>query len=278
MKDQHPITTLCAALEVSRGGYYDWKARQSTPSARQAEDQRLQTQIVELHRASRATYGAPRLQACLRAQGQRHGRNRLHRLMRQAGICGRQKRRYRVRTTDSQHDQPIAPNRLTGRPAPSGANQTWVADITYIHTRQGFVYLAGILDVYSRRIVGWALSQRLDTELVLAAWAMARTHRQPKTGLVFHSDRGVQYASSQYRQILQSAHAIPSMSRKANCYDNAMMEAFWSTLKLELIYRHDFVDLPAVRAAVFEYIEVFYNRQRLHSALGFVSPDHFERN
>jgi transposase InsO family protein len=278
MKDQHPITTLCQALEVSSGGYYDWKTRQSTPSPRRAEDQRLQAQILQLHRESRQTYGVPRIQACLRAQGQRHGRNRLHRLMRQSGICGRQKRRYRVRTTDSKHDQPIAPNRLGDLAAPSGANQIWVADITYIHLPHGYVYLAAILDVYSRRIVGWSLSQRLDTQLVLAAWAMACTHRQPPAGLIFHSDRGVQYASGQYRQALQSAHAIPSMSRKANCYDNAMMEAFWSTLKLELIYRHDFVEFKEVRAALFEYIEVFYNRQRLHSALGFVSPVHFERN
>jgi len=278
MKAEHPVTALCEALEVSPGGYYDWQARQNAPSPRQQEDQQLQGQIVQLHQASRETYGVPRIQACLRAQGRHHGGKRLRRLMRQAGICGRQKRRYRVRTTESKHNHPIAPNRLAKLGEPSGPDQTWVADITYIHTRQGFVYLAGILDVYSRRIVGWSLSDRVDTELVLAAWDMACTHRQPPAGLLFHSDRGVQYASSQYRAALAAGQAVASMSRKGNCYDNAIMEAFWSTLKWELIYRRDFVDLQDVRAAVFEYIEVFYNRQRLHSALGYVSPAHFERN
>ena len=278
MKEQYHVTTLCEALAVSTGGYYDWKARQSNPTPRRVEDQQLQRQIVQLHQASRETYGVPRIQACLRARGQRHGRNRLRRLMRQSGICGRQKRRYRVRTTDSRHDHPIAPNRLASLAMPNSPDQIWVADITYIELPHGFVYLAAIMDVYSRRIVGWSLSQRVDTELVLAAWRMACRHRQPAAGLVFHSDRGVQYASSQYREVLQAAHALASMSRKGNCYDNAMMEAFWSTLKWELIYRRDFVNLPEVRAAVFEYIEVFYNRQRLHSALGYVSPHHFERN
>jgi putative transposase len=278
MKAQYAITSLCAALGVSVSGYYDWKARQSTPAPRRAEDQQLQTQIVQLHHASRQTYGVPRIQACLRARGQRHGRNRLARLMRQCGICGRQKRRYRVRTTDSRHDNPIAPNRLASLAPPSGPNQIWVADITYIELPHGFVYLAAILDVYSRRIVGWSLSQRVDTELVLAAWQMACRHRPPAPGLIFHTDRGVQYASGQYREVLKAARALASMSRKGNCYDNAMMEAFWSTLKLELIYRRDFVNLADVRAAVFEYIEVFYNRQRLHSALGYLSPHHFERN
>lgn len=278
MKAEYPVTRVCDALGVSPGGYYDWLARQKAPSPRQQEDQQLQAQMVQLHQESRQTYGVPRLQACLRAQGRCHGGKRLRRLMRQAGICGRQKRRYRVRTTDSRHHQPIAPNRLASVGEPSGSDQTWVADITYIHTQQGFVYLAGILDVYSRRIVGWSLSERVDTELVLAAWDMARTHRRPPAGLLFHSDRGVQYASSQYREALAASQAIASMSRQGNCYDNAMMEAFWSTLKWELIYRQDFAGLPEVRAAVFEYIEVFYNRQRLHSALGYVSPDHFERN
>lgn len=280
MKNKHPIATLCAAFDVSTSGYYSWQARQRAPAPRHREDQRLQAQILRLHQDSRQTYGTPRIQACLRALGQRHGRNRLGRLMRQAGVCGRQKRRYRVVTTDSRHDQPIAPNRLPAVGAPSRADQIWAADITYIRTQQGFVYLAAILDVYSRRVVGWSLGQRLDTALVLAAWSMAQCHRQPPDGLIFHSDRGVQYASGQYRQALQSARAVASMSRRANCYDNAIMEAFWSTLKLELIYRRarDFAHAQEARAAIFEYIEAFYNRQRLHSALGFKSPAQFERN
>jgi len=280
LKNEHSISALCAAFVVSPSGYYDWCRRQSQPGLRAQEDQQLKAQIVRIHQDSRQTYGSPRIQVCLRKLGQRHGRNRLGRLMRQAGVWGRQRRRYRVVTTDSKHDQPIAPNRLASLDAPDRQDQIWVADITYISMAQGYVYLAAILDLYSRRIVGWALSENIDTALIMAAWNMARAHRQPPAGLIFHSDRGVQYASGQYRQALQAAQAIASMSRKANCYDNAIMEAFWSTLKLELIYRRPqkFADLQEARAAVFEYIEVFYNRQRLHSALGFTSPANFERN
>jgi putative transposase len=278
LKSHHSITALSQALEVSASGYYDWCRRQRQPAGRVAEDLRLQEQIRRIHRESRQTYGSPRIQVSLRALGQKHGRNRLSRLMRAAAICGRQKRRYRVRTTESNHEQPIAPNRLATMPAPSGPDQIWVADITYIATARGPVYLAAILDLYSRRIVGWAVSERIDTALVLAAWNMAVRHRQPPSGLVFHSDRGVQYASREYRQALQSIRASASMSRKANCYDNAVMEAFWSTLKLELIYRRpeEFAGLSEVQAVVFEYIEIFYNRQRLHSALGFQTPVEFE--
>jgi putative transposase len=278
LKSHHPITVLCRTLEVSASGYYDWCRRQRQPAPRVAEDLRLQEQIRRIHRESWQTYGSPRIQASLRALGQKHGRNRLGRLMREAAICGRQKRRYRVRTTDSNHEHPIAPNRLATMPAPSGPDRIWVADITYIATARGSVYLAAILDRYSRRIVGWAVSERIDTALVMTAWNMAVRHRQPPSGLIFHSDRGVQYASQQYRQALKAMRASASMSRKANCYDNAVMEAFWSTLKLELIYRRaeEFASLSEVQAALFEYIEVFYNRQRLHSALGFQTPAGFE--
>jgi putative transposase len=277
LKSQHPIRALCQALEVSASGYYDWRRRQSQPAGRRRQDQQLKEQIRRIHQDSRQTYGAPRIQLSLRALGQRHGRNRLSRLMREAQLWGRQKRRYRVLTTDSKHQQPIAPNRLPTMPAPGQLDRIWVADITYIATARGPVYLAAILDLYSRRIVGWALSERIDTSLVLAAWNMAVCHRRPAAGLIFHSDRGVQYASDQYRQSLAAKQAVASMSRKANCYDNAFMEAFWSTLKLELIYRLDeFGGLAEVRAALFDYIEVFYNRQRLHSALGYRSPLQFE--
>ena len=280
MKSEHSISALCAAFAVSPSGYYGWCRRRSQPGRRAQADQQLKAQIVRLHRDSRQTYGTPRIQVSLRALGQRHGRNRLGRLMREADICGRQRRRYRVLTTASKHDHPIAPNRLGALGKPTGADQIWAADITYIRVQQGFVYLAAILDLYSRRIVGWSLSERLDTALVMGAWNMALCHRQPPAGLIFHSDRGVQYASGQYRQALQAAQALASMSRKANCYDNAIMEAFWSTLKLELIYRRPqpFANPQQARAALFDYIEVFYNRQRLHSALGFSSPAQFERN
>jgi transposase InsO family protein len=276
MKAEHPITALCQALEVSASGYYDWQDRSSAPSPRRLQEALLRTEIARLHNQSRQTYGAPRVQRQLRTQGRRHGRNRIARLMRQEGLCGRQQKRYRVRTTDSKHDQPIAPNRLAQLPAASRPNEIWVADITYVSTAQGWVYVAAILDLYSRRIVGWAVSQQINTALVLMALNMALCHRLPPAGLVFHSDRGVQYASLEYRQRLSSAQMIASMSRKANCYDNATMEAFWSTLKLELIYRRDFQDARQVRGALFDYIEVFYNRQRLHSALDYRTPVQFE--
>ena len=276
MKDQHPISALCQALEASASGYYDWRRRQAHPSARCQQDLQLQEQIQRIHRDSRQTYGAPRVQMHLRAQGWRHGRNRIARLMREQGLVGRHKRRYRVLTTDSHHHEPIAPNRLAQAPAARAANQLWAADITYVLTHQGWVYVAAILDLYSRRVVGWAVSQQINTALVMLALNMALTHRRPPAGLIFHSDRGVQYASADYRQALAAAGLVASMSRKANCYDNAAMEAFWSTLKLELIYRHEFESTAQVRQAIFDYIEVFYNRQRLHSALGYQTPDAFE--
>jgi len=278
LKSEHSITALCQAFEVAPSGYYDWCCRQKHPGPRAQQDQSLREQIRHIHQQSRQTYGAPRLQAVLRAKGQSHGRNRLGRLMREEQICGRQKRRYRLVTTDSKHDQPIAPNRLRNLPAASRPNQLWAADITYIQTKEGWLFLAAILDLYSRRIVGWALSPRIDTALVLAAWNMALCHRRPPAGLIFHSDRGVQYASLENRQALHLAQAMASMSRKANCYDNAVMEAFWSTLKLELVYRQAeaFATPQEARRAIFEYIEVFYNRQRIHSALDYQTPDGFE--
>lgn len=276
MKAQHPISALCQALEVSAGGYYDWQQRKVSPAARFLEDQKLRANIKQVHQQSRQTYGAPRIQRQLRTQGQHHGRNRIGRLMRQEGICGRQKKRYRVLTTDSKHDQPIAPNRLAQAPRASGSNQVWVADITYVATAQDWAYVAAILDLYSRRIVGWAVSPRIDTALVMEALNMALCHREPPAGLIFHSDRGVQYASAEYRQALEQARLVASMSRKANCYDNAAMEAFWSTLKLELIYRRQFRDAAEVGHELFDYVETFYNRQRLHSSLGYQTPAQFE--
>ena len=276
MKSEHPIRALCEAFEVSPSGYYDWRHAQEQPAKRCRQDQQLKEQIAQIHQQSRQTYGTPRIQMSLRQNGQRHGRNRIGRLMREAQLCGRQGRRFRPLTTQSAHDQPIAPNYLSQRPAPTGPDQVWVADITYIATAAGWLYLAAILDLYSRRIVGWAMSARLDTALVLGAWKMGLCHRQPPADLLFHSDRGIQYASKEYRQALGCAKAVASMSRKANCYDNATMESFWSTLKLELVYRQSFATHEQARLALFDYIERFYNRQRLNSALGYQSPAGFE--
>jgi len=276
MKSDYHLRALCRAFEVSPSGYYQSRKRQAAPAPRLQQDQQLTRQIVRLHQQSRQTYGAPRIQVALQRAGLQHGRNRIARLMREQNICGRQKKRFRMVTTESKHDQPIAPNRLAQAPAPTGPNQIWVADITYIAVAGGWLYLAALLDLYSRRIVGWATSQQIDTALVLSAWQMALKHRSPPKGILFHSDRGVQYASLQYRQAIQMAEAVASMSRKANCYDNATMESFWSTLKMELIYRRQFADCQEARQEIFSFIETFYNRTRLHSALGYHSPAQFE--
>jgi transposase InsO family protein len=196
--------------------------------------------------------------------------------MSQEGLCGRQRRRYRVQTTDSNHDHPIAPNRLAEAPKATAPNQIWVADITYIRIGRDWLYLAAILDLYSRKIVGWAMSERIDTALILKALAMALLHRHPPASLLCHSDRGVQYASGDYRAALQKAGFIASMSRKGNCYDNAFIESFWSTLKLDLVYRTQFDNRHQAQRRIFDYIERFYNRQRSHTALGCLSPVDFE--
>lgn len=276
MKNDFSILSLCQHLEVSPSGYYDWQNRRACPGARARQNQTLAKEIEEVFLQSNGTYGSPRIMHQLRKEGSRHGRNRIGRLMREQNLCGRQKRRYRVQTTQSSHDEPIAPNRLAQAPKAVAPNQIWVADITYIKTGQDWLYLAAILDLYSRKIVGWAMSERIDSALVLSALSMARLHRNPPAQVLFHSDRGIQYASSDYRQALAQAQFIASMSRKANCYDNATMESFWSSLKLELVYRRDFETHAQARAAIFHYIESFYNRKRLHSALNYLSPVDFE--
>ena len=276
MRHHHSIQTLCTTFGVSASGYYDWRTRLTTPGLRARQTQVLTQTIKTIHAHSRQTYGSPRILMELRKAGAWHGRNRIARIMRQEGLCGRQKTRFRVQTTDSNHDEPIAPNRLADAPAPTAPNQIWVADITYIDTGTGWLYLAAILDLYSRKIVGWAMSERIDTTLVLKALSMALLHRQFPANLLFHSDRGVQYASADYRRALAQAAITTSMSRKANCYDNAAMESFWSTLKLELVYRRPFANRSQARQEIFLYIESFYNRQRSHSALGYLSPVDFE--
>jgi transposase InsO family protein len=276
MKLEYPARLLCQVLSVSPSGYYDWQHRQTHPSGRALENAHLIKVIEQIHQASRKTYGSPRIQQALRQRGCCHGRNRIARLMRQKNLFGRRPRRFRVQTTDSNHAEPVAPNRLAQYPAPQAANQVWLADITYIPTDEGWLYLAGILDLFSRKIVGWAMAECLDTRLVLASWNMALAQRHPGCPQLLHSDRGVQYASAQFRNALRATNTLGSMSRKGNCYDNAVMESFWSTLKHELIYRCHFQTRAQARQAIFEYIEVFYNRRRLHSSLNFLSPVDFE--
>lgn len=276
MSKEHSILDLCQALAVSRSGYYDWKDRAQEPGPRAAENQLLRAKIALLHEQSRQTYGSPRIQKQLARQGSVHGRNRIARIMHELGVSGRQRRRYRVLTTQSNHDLPIAPNLLAQAAPPTQPNQIWVGDITYIDTAEGWLYLAAVMDLYSRRIVGWSMSEQIDTTLVLDAWNMAVTRRQPAGPLIFHSDRGIQYASHAFRQALARQNVTPSMSRKGNCYDNAAMESFWSTLKLELIYRHELLDRTSARTPLFDYIEAFYNTRRMHSSLGQRSPMEFE--
>lgn len=276
MKRVYSIQRMCEALEVSSSGYYQWVERRDHPGPRHLENQELAVEIRRIHIKSRQTYGSPRVHAELRQRGRCHGRNRVARLMRVHGLRGSMPRRWRVKTTDSRHDHPVAPNRLAEQPAPTDRNRTWVSDITYISTDEGWLYVAGIMDLYSRKIVGWSMEERIDAALTLAAWSMACCHRQPPQGLTAHSDRGVQYACEDYRQALARAGALASMSRKANCYDNAAMESFWSTLKNELVYRCHFRTRAEARQAIFDYIEIFYNRRRLHSALGYKSPVDFE--
>lgn len=275
MKDEHPVQVLCDAFAVSRSGFYDWCQRQVEPGPRAVQDAALRPQIAAIYQENDGAYGSPRICRELAHAGQHHGRNRIARLMREQGLCGQQHARFQPATTDSNHDLPIAPNRLHEAVA-TRPNQIWVADITYIKTAEGWLFLAAIMDLYSRRIVGWAMSPRIDTALVLAAWEMAREHRQAPPQLIFHSDRGVQYASAEYRGALQAAGALASMSRRACCYDNATMESFWSTLKRELVYRRNFQTHAEARREIFAYIEARYNRKRLHSSLGYMSPMDFE--
>ena len=275
MKTDHSSLQLCAHLQGSPSGYYAWAQRPSVPGPRAREDAARATEAAAIHQQSRQTYGRPRIVAALRARGRRHGRRRIARLMQHAGLCGRQKGRYRVRTTDSHHDHPIAPNRLAEAPKATAPNQLWVADITYIPTQAGGLYLAATLDLYSRKIVGWAMSESIEAALVLQALAMAILHRDPPAQLLFHADRGVPYAAGDCRAALAQAHRVPAMSRRGNCYDNATRESFGSTLKRELVYRRDCATQHQARVAIFDYSEAFYNRERLHSALHFLAAQSF---
>jgi transposase InsO family protein len=260
-------------LEVSRSGFYAWLKREE--SARSREDRRLLSEIKEIHKGSRGTYGVPRVHEELRTRGKRCGKNRVARLMRGAGLQSKVRRRFR-KTTDSSHSRPVAPNLLEGKPVPERPNEVWVADITYIPTAEGWLYLASIMDLCSRLIVGWSMDATLKTSLVLGALRMALGRRSPGRGLIHHSDRGSQYASEAYQEVLREHGIACSMSRKGNCYDNAFKESFYHTLKTELVCHERYPSRTAARASVFDYIEVFYNRERRHSSIGYHTPSEFE--
>lgn len=270
------VETLCSALGVSGSGYYAWRTRQ--PSQHQQTDEMLLKQIQAVYQAGRGLYGSPRVHAALRQQGVGCSRKRVARLMRQAGLRSRRRPKRRVQTTDSRHNRPIAPNLLKRDFRADAPNEKWVGDIVGIWTDEGWLYLAALLDTYSRFIVGWAMSLYRDEPLVTDALRMARVRRRiPQTAdLIHHTDRGSQYTADDYLAVLKAHGIRVSMSGKADPYDNAMMESFFSTLRAELTDLERFPTRQAARTAVFEFIEVFYNRQRLHSSLGYRSPAHFE--
>ena len=267
------ISMLCAVLDVSRSGYYAWQKRK--PSAREQANQELIEQIQRLFSWSRSTYGYRRIHASLVEQGIVCSRNRVARLMRQLRLLGRRRRRFRV-TTQSRHNFPVAPNLLARNFWATVPNQKWLADITYVRTGQGWLYLSIVLDLYARLVVGWAIEPYLRETLTLKALNMAINWRKPPPGLLHHSDRGSQYASDRYRNLLAEQHTVASMSRTGNVYDNAPMESFFATLKSELIHRRHYQTHREAKSDIFEYVEVFYNRQRSHSALNYLSPVQYE--
>lgn len=269
----YPIYLLCRCLAVSRSGYYAWRRR--PVSARAKQDARLKTEIAASHSASRRTYGSPRIVRDLREEGHRVSRKRVARLMRELGLEGRRKRRFRA-TTDSKHRFPVAPNVLMRDFDVDAPNTAWVTDITYLATLEGWLYLAVILDLFSRRVVGYAMSERIDRALVLEALREALVLRPKVRDLVHHSDRGSQYASHDYRDVLDQAGITCSMSRRGNCWDNAVAESFFGTLKMELLYELPLQTGSATRIAVIDYIEAFYNIRRRHSSLDYRSPVEFE--
>jgi len=270
---QYSVKRMCQALGVKRSGYYAWRGRPA--SQREQANQALLTEIQTAFQASRQTYGSPRIHAVLRRKGVVCNRKRVARLMRMHGISARrQRKRYPV-TTQRQLGAAIAPNWLNQEFSATAPNQKWVTDITYIDTAEGWLYLASVLDLYSRMVVGWAMGEHIDTTLVKAAWKMAVLRRNPPPGLLLHSDQGSQFTSQTYQQALAVQGCQASMSRVGNCYDNAVMESFFGTLKMECATRQ-FASRTQARTQIFEYIEAWYNRQRLHSSLGYLSPEEFE--
>lgn len=267
------VERLCAALGVSRSGYYAWR---SAPESRRTRENRvLLTRLQAVHTEAREAYGADKTWRVLRAQGVACGRHRVARLRRIHGIEARRRRRFRL-AYKARNSAPAAPNlvdRQFHAPAP---NRIWAGDITFIPTRQGWLYLAVVLDLYSRRIVGWAMSARPDSQLVLDALTMALTHRRPAPGLIHHSDQGIQYSSGVYQACLKTRGLVPSMSRKGNCYDNAVVESFFSSLKNEGTDHETFPDRDHARTALFAYIELFYNRHRIHATLDYQTPEQYE--
>lgn len=273
---ERSVNKACAVLEVSRAAYYEWSKQE--PSAREREDQELTEKVRVIFKGSRQTYGSPRVHGELRRQGRRCSRKRVERLMRQQGLQGRPPKRRR-RTTIPDPEPPPELTDLIGRrfdPGELAVNSCWAGDITYVRTWEGWMYLATVVDLASRRVVGWAMADHMRAELVCEALEMAIGRRRPGPGLIFHSDRGSQYTSKQFRELLKKHQIRQSVARPRQCWDNAVVEAFWSTLKVELVHRHVWATRAQARQAVFEWIEAFYNRQRLHSSLDYRAPAAYE--
>jgi len=276
MKKVHCLTDMADALAVSKSGFFSHQRKEERPRAQQ--DKQLSDAIEPIFVASRRTYGSPRIMHALRRSGWRCGKNRIARLMRSRGLRARQKRRFKPKTTQSDHKLPVAPNWLAKIPKPDHPGQVWLADITYIQTKEGWLYFSGILDHCSRRCVAWQADDSLQSSLVATTWKRACNNQHLQPGLLHHSDRGVQYASTQYQSLLHSCGAAPSMSRKGNPYDNAIMESFLATLKTECFEKQIPKSRREAKLILFDYIETFYNRYRLHSSLGYQSPLEFERS
>jgi transposase InsO family protein len=270
----YPIVRMCHVLEVSENGYYNWRKRGK--SQRKQEDEQLMERIEDAYHTNRGVYGSPRIHVELKEQGILCSRKRIARLMRKQNISARRKRRQ-AKKTDSNHSSPIAPNLLKRDFTADAPNKKWMTDMTFIATNEGWLYLAGVIDGYSRRLIGWAMGSEHDAKLVKQALQMALTMRQPGAGLLHHSDQGSEYASKSYQEILHQHHIQMSMSRKGDCYDNAMIESFWGTLKEECVGLKIFQTRKEAKTVLFEYIEVFYNRKRKHSALGYLSPVDYEK-
>lgn len=270
---KYSISKMCQFLKVSRSGYYEWIMRGESP--RKKKDRELAEKIRMSFEQSKGRYGSPRIYEELRDQGIRCSRKRVARLMREMDLEARHKRKFKA-TTNSKHDHPVAPNLLNRQFQTDAPNQVWVADITYIRTFEGWLYLAAVMDLYSRKIVGWAMSERMTADLAISALKMAIKRRNPRKEIMHHSDRGVQYASKPYQKVLKKNGFIVSMSRKGNCWDNAPMESFFSTLKTECIHDKTYLARILAKREIFEYIEIDYNRKRRHSSIGSMIPENFE--
>lgn len=273
-REEFSVELMCDVLNISKSGYWDWRKRDKTPIEAKRND--LLEKIVRVHHSSRKTYGSPRVYKILKGMGMNCSKSTIERLMRENGIRAKTWRKFKA-TTHSNHDYPVARNVINRDFSTKAPNRLWCTDITYLWTLEGWLYLAVILDAFTRKIVGWAMNERMTQSLVSDALEMAVNRQKPKPGLIHHSDRGTQYAADDYQDLLQKYAMICSMSRKGDCWDNAMAESFFHTLKTEHVYHEQFKTRCDAKSSVFEWIEVFYNRQRIHSAIGFVSPECYER-